>query len=136
MAIPDKIRAFLEQPHLCVMATINRDGSPQLTAMWYDIVDDIVILNTARGLLKVRNLARDPRMAVCIADDLDGSHYVTIRGHAEIVEDRSIQEAEVNRMAVRYRGARLAATHWQTIASQDRLGIHLHVEHILARGFD
>jgi len=127
------VRAFLEQPRLCVMATINRDGSPQLTAMWYDLVDDVVILNTSRGLVKVRNLRRDPRMAICVED---GPRYVTLSGRAAIVEDRAVQEAEVNRMAVRYRGRRLAATHWQTIAQDDRLGIHLVVERVMARGFE
>src|SRR2546421_11105297 len=49
MDIPEDIRAFLEQPRLCVMATLNRDGSPQLTTMWYDLIDDLVVLNTTRG---------------------------------------------------------------------------------------
>ncbi len=131
--IADNVRAFLEQPRFCVMATINRDGSPQLTVMWYDLVDDVVILNLTRGLVKERNLRRDPRMAICVED---GPRFVTLNGRAEIVEDRAIQEAEVNRMAIRYRGVRLAATHWDTIAASDRLGIHLPVESVIARGFD
>ena len=130
--IADDVRAFLEQPRFCVMGTINRDGSPQLTVMWYDLVDDLVILNMTRGLIKERNLRRDPRMAICVED---GPRFVTLNGRAEIVEDRAIQEVEVNRLAVRYRGLRLAATHWQTIAGSDRLGIHLRVESVIARGF-
>jgi len=130
--IADDVRAFLEQPRFCVMGTINRDGSPQLTVMWYDLVDDLVILNMTRGLIKERNLRRDPRMAICVED---GPRFVTLNGRAEIVEDRAIQEVEVNRLAVRYRGLRLAATHWQTIANSDRLGIHLKVESVIARGF-
>ncbi len=131
--IDEKVRAFLEQPRFCVMATINRDGSPQLTVMWYDLVDDTVILNMTRGLIKEKNLRRDPRMAICVED---GPRFVTLSGRAEIVEDRAIQEAEVNRMAIRYRGVRLAATHWDTIAAHDRLGVHLSVESVIARGFE
>jgi len=130
--IPDNIRAFLEQPRLCVMGTINRDGSPQLTVMWYDLVDDIVILNTSRGLIKEKNLRRDPRMAVCVED---GPRFVTLNGRGTIVEDRAVQEAEVNHMAIRYRGPRLAASHWQTIADSDRLGIRMQVESVIAQGF-
>lgn len=129
--ISESVRAFLEQPHFCVMATINRDGSPQLTVMWYDLVDDTVILNMTRGLLKEKNLRRDSRMAICVED---GPRFVTLSGRAEIVEDRAIQEAEVNRMAIRYRGVRLAATHWQTIAASDRLGIHMRVESVVTHG--
>jgi PPOX class probable F420-dependent enzyme len=126
--IDEAVRAFLEKPHFCVMGTINRDGSPQLTVMWYDLVDDTVILNITRCLVKEKNLRRDPRMAICIED---GAQYVTLIGRAEIVEDRALQEAEVNRMAIRYRGLRLAATHWDGIAASDRLGIHMRVESVI-----
>jgi PPOX class probable F420-dependent enzyme len=131
----EDVRAFLEQPHFCVMATINRDGSPQLTVMWYDLAEDgeTVVLNTSRGLVKERNLRRDPRMAICVED---GPRFVTLSGRAEIVEDRAVQEAEVNRMALRYRGPRLGRNHWDSIAHGDRLGIHLHIEKVIADGFD
>lgn len=45
MEIPEHIRAFLEQPHLAVMATINADGSPHLSVKWYDVTDNFVVLN-------------------------------------------------------------------------------------------
>jgi PPOX class probable F420-dependent enzyme len=131
MVISEPVRAFLEQSHYCVMATINRDGTPQLTVMWYDLVDDIIILNMTRGLLKERNLRRDPRLAVCIEE---GMRYVTLSGRAEIIEDRALQEAEVNRMAQRYLGRRLGSQRWSVIAQSDRLGVHLHVEKVQARG--
>jgi PPOX class probable F420-dependent enzyme len=126
------VRAFLEEPRMCVMATIYRDGSPQLTVMWYVVEGDTVILNTTRGLVKERNLRRDPRMAVCIED---GGRYVTLYGRAEIVEDRAVQEEEVNRMGIRYRGEE-GKDHWQRIAHQDRLGIHMRIERVQTRNFD
>ena len=131
--IAGTIRAFLDQPHYCVMGTINRDGSPQLTVMWYDLVDDTVILNVTRGLVKEKNVRRDPRMAICVED---GPRFVTLTGRAEIVEDRKDQEAEVNRMAIRYRGVRLAATHWDTIAESDRIGIHMRIDSVITHGFE
>jgi PPOX class probable F420-dependent enzyme len=133
MDMPEPIRAFLEQPHFAVMATINADGSPQLTVMWYDLIDDLVVLNMTRGLVKERNLRRDPRLAICVED---GPRYVTLSGRAEIIADRRVQEADVTRMATRYRGPRLGAQHWRDIADQDRLGIHMRVERLQVRGFD
>jgi PPOX class probable F420-dependent enzyme len=133
MNIPEHIRAFLEQPRLAVLATINADGSPQLTVMWYVLIEDIVVLNMTRGLVKERNLRRDPRMAICVED---GPRYVTLNGRAEIIEDSVVQEDDVRRMATRYRGPRLGAHHWQGISDQDRLGIHMRVERLQVRGFD
>jgi PPOX class probable F420-dependent enzyme len=124
---------LLLEPRMCVMGTINRDGTPQLTVMWYDLSEDhtYVVLNTVRGLVKERNLRRDSRMAICVED---GLRYVTLRGRASIVEDRAQQEVEVNRMAIRYRGP-AGANHWQSIARQDRLGIHMHIERVQTHGF-
>jgi PPOX class probable F420-dependent enzyme len=125
-------RTFLDEPWMCVMASINRDGTPQLTVMWYQILGDVVMLNTVRGLVKERNLRRDPRMSVCVEDR---QRYVTLYGTAEIIEDRAEQEREVNHMAIRYRGA-AGANHWQSIAHQDRLGIHMRIERVQSRGFE
>ena len=123
--------AFLDEPRMCVMATVNRDGTPQLTVMWYEVVGSTVILNTVRGLVKERNLRHDPRMSLCVEE---GQRYVTLRGTAEIIEDRAVQETEVNHMALRYRGTD-GANHWQSIAHQDRLGIHMRIEGVQSRGF-
>jgi PPOX class probable F420-dependent enzyme len=131
--LSESVRAFLEEPHYCVMATVNRDGSPQLTTMWYMLEGDVVVLNTTRGLLKERNLRRDPRMSICVPA---GLRYVTVSGRAEIVEDRRLQEEEVRRMATRYMGPRLGAGRWQVISSNDRLSIHLHVNRVHAMGID
>ena len=131
--LSEPVRAFLEQPHHCIMATVNRDGTPQMTTMWYALEDEIVVLNTTRGLLKERNLRRDPRMAICVSD---GPRYVTVSGHAVIVEDRALQAEEVARLAARYLGPRLGARRWEVIARHDRLGIHLHVERVVTQGID
>jgi PPOX class probable F420-dependent enzyme len=130
--IDDDVRAFLEQPRHCVLATLYRDGSPQLTVMWYELIDDVVVMNMTRGLIKDRNLRRDPRASVCVED---GARFVTLSGRTELVEDRAIQEAEVNRLAIRYVGIRLAATRWNLIADSDRIGIHLRVESVMTHGF-
>jgi PPOX class probable F420-dependent enzyme len=134
MAMPDNVRAFLEQPHFAVMATVNRDGTPQLTVMWYALhpSEDVVILNATRGLLKERNLRRDPRMAVCVED---GMRYVTLEGRADLVEDRAEQELEVDELiAPRYLGQRLGSRRWEVIKGSDRIGIRMRVEKVHARG--
>jgi PPOX class probable F420-dependent enzyme len=116
------------------MATINASGTPQLTVMWYALLPDadVVVLNATRGLLKDRNLRRDPRMTLCVED---GQRYVTLMGRAELIEDRAQQEREVNRLiAPRYIGQRLGGQRWQVIQASDRIGIRMHVNNVHARG--
>jgi PPOX class probable F420-dependent enzyme len=132
--IREEVRAFLEQPHFAVMGTINASGTPQLTVMWYALLpgQDVVVLNATRGLLKERNLRRDPRMSLCIED---GMRYVTLEGRAELVQDRAQQEREVNELiAPRYIGQRLGSQRWQVIQGSDRVGIRMHLDKVHARG--
>jgi len=132
--ISEEVRAFLEQPRFAVMGTINASGTPQLTVMWYDLLPDmdVVVLNATRGLVKERNLRRDPRMSLCVED---GMRYVTLEGGAELVEDRAQQEREVNELiAPRYIGRRLGSKRWQVIQGSDRIGIWMHLDKVHARG--
>lgn len=132
--LPADVRKFLEEPHYAVMATINAAGTPQLTVMWYALapVEDIILLNASRGLLKVKNLQRDPRMAICVED---GSRYVTLQGAAELVADRGEQEREVNEhIAPRYIGQRLGSQRWEAIKASDRIGIRMRIDRVHARG--
>jgi len=132
--ITEPVRAFLELPQFAVMATINASGTPQLSVMWYALLpgEDVVVLNTVRGLLKERNLRRDPRMSLCIED---GMRYVTLQGHAELFDDRAQQQREVDDLiAPRYIGQRLGSQRWDVIKDSDRLGIRMRVERVHARG--
>jgi PPOX class probable F420-dependent enzyme len=133
--ISDDVRAFLEQPRFAVMATINASGTPQLTVMWYALAADdenVVLLNATRGLLKERNLRRDPRVSLCVED---GQRYVTLQGRAELIDDRTQQEREVNELiAPRYIGQRLGSRRWEVIKHSDRIGIRMRVERVHARG--
>jgi len=130
------VRAFLEQPHFAVLGTINPSGTPQLTVMWYALLpeQDVIVLNATRGLLKERNLRRDPRLSLCVED---GMRYVTLEGRAELVADRAQQEREVNELiAPRYLGQRLGSQRWLAIAGSDRVGIRMRVDRVHSRGIE
>src|SRR5207249_4043184 len=66
--LSERARAYLNELRFAVLGTINRDGTPQLTTMWYLLEGDIIVMNTKVGRAKERNMRRDPRISVCIAD--------------------------------------------------------------------
>lgn len=80
MNLPEDLIALLHQPSPCFVATVMPDGSPQMTQTWVDTDDEHVIINTVQGFQKVRNVERDPRVAVIVSDPANPSRYYEIRG--------------------------------------------------------
>ncbi len=102
MAVLDeKVRRFLEEKRFAVLATTSRDGVPRQTVMWYELRGDRIMMNTAVGRLKEKNLARDPRLSFCVED---GYKYVTITGRAELDYDPERSQADIRALAIRYHG--------------------------------
>ena len=84
MEIPEDVLALLRAPSTCYIATSMPDGSPQLTQVWVDTDGEHVVINTVAGFQKLRNVDRDPRVALAVSDPANPSAYVQIRG--EVVE--------------------------------------------------
>ena len=85
-----RLAEFLEPSRIVMVATIGRDGMPQMTPNWFYYDGDRLAMSTTRDRVKYRNLSRDPRMSVCIAVEPMASDYVSISGPVSISEDDSI----------------------------------------------
>ncbi len=71
---------LLHRPSTCYIATTMPDGSPQLTQTWVDTDGEHVLVNSVQGFLKVRNIERDPRVAIAVSDPDNPSRYFQVRG--------------------------------------------------------
>lgn len=78
--LPEALLALLRQPSPCFLATTMPDGSPQLTETWVDTDGEHIVINTVEGFQKLKNIARDPRVAVAISDPADPFRYFQVRG--------------------------------------------------------
>jgi PPOX class probable F420-dependent enzyme len=78
--LPDRLLAMLQAPSTCLIATTNPDGSPQLTETWVDTDGKHVLINTVQGFRKLKNIDRDPRVAVSILDRNDPANYYSLAG--------------------------------------------------------
>ena len=87
-----KLAEFLAPPRIAVVATIGRDGMPQLTPNWYVYSDGRLLVSTTKQRVKYPNLVRDGRIAVCVCSEPLAEEYATVRGRAEIRDDDSIWE--------------------------------------------
>jgi PPOX class probable F420-dependent enzyme len=134
VSLAPKVRAMLEEKRFAVLATVNRDGTAQQTVMWYELRDDHVMMNTARGRTKDRNLLRDPRISICIED---GQRYVTIIGTAKLDDEQKRAQADIKALATRYHDAAHAEKiSAESFSKQHRITIILPIERVIARGFD
>ena len=102
--LTEKARKFLSAPNFAALATQNGDGWPQVSAMWVHVEDGHVLMNTALGRLKERNLRRDPRLAVTVVDREDPYDKVTIRGQVVEFIEGERAEADIDRLAAKYIG--------------------------------
>ena len=101
--LSEKSRALIARPVLASLATLNPDGSPQITPLWVDLDGDDVMFNTAQGRKKARNLERDARVAVTVIDPDDQYNVVAFRGTViDVTTDGA--DADIDALAKKYLG--------------------------------
>jgi PPOX class probable F420-dependent enzyme len=72
---------------LAYIATSDENGQPQVSPVWVDVIDGKPAFNTAAGRAKERNLRRDPRVSLAIADPEDPYTYAEVQGTATLTEE-------------------------------------------------
>ncbi|PWU23667.1 MAG: PPOX class F420-dependent oxidoreductase [Candidatus Rokuibacteriota bacterium] len=102
--LDSEVRALLEAPNFWHLATINPDGSPQSTVVWVDVRDGKVLINTALGRKKPRNLEREPRIALSLHDPQNPYANAQIQGR--VVERITGEQADrdINALSAKYTG--------------------------------
>jgi PPOX class probable F420-dependent enzyme len=86
--IPEGFLDLFSRPTFAHLATIMPDGSPQVTPVWFGFDGTYIIVNSARGRQKDRNMRRNPEVAVEIMDPENPYRYIQVRGKVvEITEE-------------------------------------------------
>ena len=98
-----KVINLLNGKNLVFIATIMKDGSPQVSPVWADFEDEHIMVNTAEGRIKHRNVLRDPRVALSIVDSNKPYDMTSIKGTVvEIIPDYDYIHA--NKLTKKYLG--------------------------------
>ena len=103
MNLPEPLLDLLRRPSPCFLATLMPDGSPQMTQTWVDTDGRNILVNTVEGFQKVRNMERDPRVAVNVADPDDPSRYFSVRGRVVDITTQGAAD-HIETLAQRYLG--------------------------------
>jgi len=103
MPLPSDLLEVLAKPAICFVTTLMPDGSPQITQTWVDTDGENIVINTVDTHQKTRNLRRDPRIAVGIADPDAPSRSWQVRGTVVAMTDEGARD-HIEELSQRYIG--------------------------------
>jgi len=104
--LSEKARKLFEDPNFLFVATINQDGSPQVTPVWTHLDNAHITFNTAVGRVKERNMRRDPRVGLSITARDDPMNKVDIAGRVVDFVEGDEAYAQIDDLAEKYIGQR------------------------------
>jgi len=115
--IPESHQDLLEDEAgaLAYLATLMADGTPQLTPLWFNTDGQHILINSARGRIKDKNMRVRPSVAVVIQDPKIDTRYIQVRGQVvEINEEGALEH--IDRLSMKYR-----KRHWKPVEGQTRV---------------
>ncbi len=101
--LPDQLKGVLDGANFAHLATVNRDGSPHVTAMWVERAGDHIAFNTAEGRRKLANVRRDPLVSISIFAAEQPYQPFTIQGRVVDITPEGA-DAMIDRLAGKYLG--------------------------------
>lgn len=103
MPLPNELVDVLHTPAPCFLTTLMPDGSPQITQTWVDTDGESILINTVTTHQKTRNIERDPRVAVAVADPAAPARYWSVRGRVTSATTEGAKE-HIDKVAHKYLG--------------------------------
>ncbi len=101
--LSEGIKKLFLEPNFAHLATLMPDGSPQVTPVWVDFADGRILVNTAEGRAKPRNVRRDPRVAISITKQDNPYASAFIRGRVVEIRQEGADEL-IDKLAKKYIG--------------------------------
>ena len=98
------IRKLFENKNFVFVASLMKDGSPQVTPTWVDIENGYILVNTAIGRIKQWNISRDPRVALSLIDQNNPYEMVTLRGKVTEQITGETAEKHIDKLSKKYIG--------------------------------
>ena len=124
-------REFIrENPFAAVLTTLRADGSPHSTVVWIDEIDGNLIVNSAEGRAKPKELRNDARVSVTIVDPNDMYRWVSVTGRAELSHEGARER--IDKLAKKY----LGKDEYPWYQGEQRVDIRIDPEKVDSFGFD
>ena len=102
--LAERVIKLIDRKNFAYLATLLPDGSPHVTPMWVDHEGDMLLMNTAIGRIKQRNITRDPRVSITIVDSNNPYDRIVIHGRV-VSQAEQGADAHIDKLAKKYTGA-------------------------------
>jgi len=102
-SITVEVEQLLLGKNFASFSTLMKDGSPHVAPTWVDYDGDMILINTAAGRIKERNVSRDKRVALSVYDSSNPYNMVTIRGRLKEITEQDA-DSHIDKLAKRYLG--------------------------------
>jgi PPOX class probable F420-dependent enzyme len=126
--IPDSHKDLLQdEAHaLAYLATLMPDGTPQLTPLWFNTDGEYILVNSAKGRIKDRNMRLRPEVAIVIQDRKIDTRYLQVRGHVEEITEHGALE-HIDQLSMKY-----VKHHWEPVEGQTRVTYKIRPDSVFA----
>ena len=101
--IPEKYKDLTEKKAFAQLATLMPDGSPQVSPVWFEYDGKNILINSAKGRVKDKNMRRDPRVGIDILDPDNPYRHLSIRGRVVEITEQGADE-HIDKLTKKYTG--------------------------------
>ena len=101
--IPKKVKELIDDKNIAHLATLKNNGSPHVTPVWIDRVDNTILINVSENRLKLKNMKNDKRIALSIVNHNDSYEWASIIG--EVIDITNINaDIHLDKLSQKYLG--------------------------------
>lgn len=117
-----RVLEFTQHNYLAILATVYPSGGPQAFPVWYEYDGQRFTIATDADTAKVRNIRRNPQVALCITDTSHQVKSLTVLGRAVVVMDNDMAQELHRKLSTRYLGPK-EGSDWADSMSDDEMAI-------------
>ena len=117
-----RVLEFTQKTYLAILSTVYPSGGPQAFPVWYEYDVQYFTLTTETGAAKVRNILRNPKVALCITDTSRQVKSLTVLGRAEMRADNNEAQELHRRLSIRYLGSD-EGTEWADSMAEEEMAV-------------
>ena len=123
---------MLDRARTAVLATVRADGRPHVAPIWFDLDDEVLVFMTGETTVKARNMRRDPRVSLCVDEEVPPFHFVAIEGTSELSAGDPDLLYWATRIGGRYMGSDRADEYGRRNAVEGELLVRVAPQKIVA----